>query len=567
MSFGDFAIAPSTTVTLCKGVPLSKGSEDTFLFSSASAQASKISSYGFATFSNLTYQRNTRNVVRVGMSMGTSGANSALRANYLIFNNTAFEGKNIYAFVDAIDYVNNNTIDITFTIDAMQTFMFDYELRQCYVEREHSATDNFGDNLVPEEFGSFENTIHHKDDYYRFTGPLNHKYDCVIYYIANKGVYKDTNPDHPHTWYDDPSEYSVAGRYANNVYIAATASIMPATTAANGIDVEIERIISLGGTIINIQMIPHEIIAATDGGTGIVKTGGQFLQNNSFVQNGETFYPRNKKLLSYPFCYLTVSNNSGEERQYRWEYFAGDGTHGNLRIAQFDMYGGYQPAPQCALVPLNYKGLAVNYGDAVQYNAFPSSAWSEDSFLNWQLRNGNSTDAATTANKVGTISSMVSSALAGAAVGSSAGPVGTIAGAGVGLMAPLITGGLNQQKIDAQLKDAQATPDKLGGTGSSAIVNEVIGNTGFTLYSMQLPNAIAKTIDDYFTMYGYATRRVKIPNISSRPRFNYVKTQGCTIYGDVPAEFEKEIQDKFNNGVRFWKPSATIGDYTSPNEP
>ena len=110
MPFGDFAIAPSTTVTLCKGVPLVKGSEDTLYFASAGAQASTISSFGFATFNQFTYQRNTRNVIRIGLPMGVSGGNSAIRANYCIFNNSAFEGKNIYCFVDSVDYVNNNTL-------------------------------------------------------------------------------------------------------------------------------------------------------------------------------------------------------------------------------------------------------------------------------------------------------------------------------------------------------------------------------------------------------------------------------------------------------------------------
>lgn len=562
MSFGDFAIAPSTTVTLCAGVPLAKGSEDTFYFASAAAQAAKIGSYAIATFSNLTYQRNTRNVIRVGLQM-QSGANCALKANYCVFNNTAFENKPIYAFVDAVDYVNNNTIDVTFTVDAMQTFMFDYELRQCYVEREHAVTDDFGDNLVPEEFGSFENIIHHKDDYYRFTGTLNHKYDCVIYFVANKGMYQD--PD-TQEWSEDPSRYSVAGRMANNVYIAGTAAIKAAGTAASGIDTTINDIIQHGGSIVSIQMIPHDIITATDGGTGIVKDGGQFLQNNSFVQDGETYYPKNKKLLSYPYSYLTVSNNSGQERQYRWEYFQGDGTHGNLRIAQFNMYGGYQPSPQCSLVPLNYKGMAINYGEAVPYDAFPSCAWSEDSYLSWKVRNSNSYDASVTSTVWSGMAGIVSGGLAGAAVGAM-GSMGAPGGAIIGAAGGILNTEMSMRKAEAQLKDVQATPDKLCGNASSVIVNEVIGNTGFTLYAMQLPNAIAKTIDDYFTMYGYATRRVKTPNISSRPYYNYVQTRGCTVYGSIPAEYAKEIQERYNNGVRFWKSNATIGDYSVNNSP
>lgn len=562
MAFGDFAITPSTTVTLCAGVPLVKGSEDTLYFGSAGAQASTIASYKIATFAECTYQRNTRNVIRVGMPMGTSGANSALRANYVIFNNTAFEGKNIYAFVNSVDYVNNNTIDIDFTIDPMQTFMFDYELKECYVEREHSSTDVFGDNLVPENFGSFDTVVHHKDDYYRFTGNgRNNKYACVIYFIANKGMYQD-----PSTleWMEDPSQYSVSGRYANNVYIGAGARIIAAGTPASGIDVEIEDIMQQGGSIVNIQMIPQSIIDATDSGDGIVKQGGQFLQNNSFISGSETYYPKNKKLLTYPFCYLTVSNNSGDERQYRWEYF-GNANAGGLRIAEFKMYGGYQPSPQCSLVPQDYKGIGNNYGEAVAYDAFPSSAWSEDSYLQWKLRNGNSYNTSMSNTVVSGITSVASGALAGAAVGAMGGGVGAIPGAMIGAMGGLISTGQKLESLTASMKDAQATPDKLCGNASSVIVNELIGNTGFTIYSMQIPNAVAKTIDDYFTMYGYATHRLKVPNRNVRPHWTYTKTQGCTVYGNIPSEFAREIQERYNNGVRFWNSAAEVGNYSLDN--
>lgn len=550
MAFGDFAIAPSTTVTLCAGVPLAKGSEDTILFGSAGEQAATIGSYSIGTFSNITYQRNTRDVIRVEIpAMRESGA-SVLRANYCIFNNSAFEGKNIYCFVDTVDYVNNNTADIHITIDAMQTFMFDYTLKQCYVEREHSVTDRVGDNLIPEDFGTLPTVIAEVSNDLLFKaqgGEL--KYQCCIYYIENSGVDTDGTID--------MTTYRVEGAVKNNVYTGC--NVKNEDAVSTDIDYRINTIIHNGGTIVGIQMIPLSVIRADSNG-GVIKSVS-FLKPSVIIDNNDPNYsyaPKNKKLMTYPYCYLTASNNLGEERQYRWEWFD------NLSEASFKWYGAYIPTPDTAIVPLNYKGQAECYGEKVSFNTFPTCTWSEDSFMQWWLRNGNAYNTSVFSNLVSGFTSAAGGAAVGAAVGSKAGLPGIIGGAVIGAGTSLIGTLTNNSKIEAGYKDQQAAPDKLSGSPSSAIVNEVIGNTGFTLYAMNIPLQLAKSIDDYFTMFGYATKRVKTPNINSRPVYNYVKTQGCTIYGRVPAPYALEIQERFNNGVRFWK-TTDVGNYGLDN--
>ena len=557
MAFGDFAIAPSTTITLCAGVPLAKGSEDTLYFGSASSQASTIGGYAIATFSDCTYQRNTRNVARVGMPMGVSGASSALRANYCIFNNSAFEGKPIYCFVDSVDYVNNNTIDVHFTVDAMQTFMFDYTLGQCFVEREHSETDQIGDNVVAEEFDSTDTVVHSRDEQFLFTETQYTKYSTVIYYIENTGYDVDAqgkpkiNSDGQLKY--DLNNYSVTGSVVNHVYVAASyAGIL---TTAQNINDKLIDIMQHGGTIVGIFEVPHDIVAA--GSQGWVNTG-QVLINTDFKDGDTTYTPKNAKLFTYPYNYITVTNNAGDEQQYRWERFATPGT------ASFSIVGGYQPSPECAIIPDQYEGVANNYGRMVFFNSFPTCAWSEDSFLSWRLRNGNSYDTSVRANAYNTVMGTISGGLAGAAVGKMGG-IGPIGGAITGGISGLMSGLQKNAELVAQKMDMAATPDKLAGNSSASVVNEVIGSTGFTIYRMNLAFEQAKTIDDYFTMYGYATKKVKTPNRDVRPHWTYTKTLGCTIYGNIPAEFATEIQARYNNGVRFWKSAVEVGNYSLDN--
>ena len=77
----------------------------------------------------------------------------------------------------------------------------------------------------------------------------------------------------------------------------------------------------------------------------------------------------------------------------------------------------------------------------------------------------------------------------------------------------------------------------------------------------------ARMIDDYFTVYGYAVKRLKIPNRDSRPHWNYVKTIGCTITGSIPSDDMQLICSIYDNGITFWKNGSEIGDYSLDNSP
>ena len=83
---------------------------------------------------------------------------------------------------------------------------------------------------------------------------------------------------------------------------------------------------------------------------------------------------------------------------------------------------------------------------------------------------------------------------------------------------------------------------------------------------MSVRAEVARTIDDFFTMFGYKVNRVKVPNITGRRNWNYVKTIGCYIDGDVPQTDMQEIKDMFNKGVTLWHNPSTFADYSQNND-
>ena len=57
-----------------------------------------------------------------------------LGCNYLRYKN---KDKWWYAFITSKDYINESLTSITFEIDVYQTFMFDVQLKESYISREH----------------------------------------------------------------------------------------------------------------------------------------------------------------------------------------------------------------------------------------------------------------------------------------------------------------------------------------------------------------------------------------------------------------------------------------------
>ena len=66
-------------------------------------------------------------------------------------------------------------------------------------------------------------------------------------------------------------------------------------------------------------------------------------------------------------------------------------------------------------------------------------------------------------------------------------------------------------------------------------------------------------------MFGYKINRVKVPNITGRRNWNFVKTINCNFDGDIPQNDMIIIKQIFDNGITLWHNPNTIFDYTQNN--
>ena len=83
---------------------------------------------------------------------------------------------------------------------------------------------------------------------------------------------------------------------------------------------------------------------------------------------------------------------------------------------------------------------------------------------------------------------------------------------------------------------------------------------------MSIRPEMARIIDNYFSMFGYRVNQVKVPNITGRRNWNYVKTIGCYIDADIPQDDLNEIKLMFDKGITLWHNPATFADYSQNND-
>ena len=135
--------------------------------------------------------------------------------------------------------------------------------------------------------------------------------------------------------------------------------------------------------------------------------------------------------------------------------------------------------------------------------------------------------------------------------------------------------------IATKLGDTAASPDPAYGSTNYSAIRSVNNLYGFKIYEQFPRIESAERIDNYFTLFGYAIKSIKIPNVKSqpkaylRPHWNYIKniytiilpiTEG-NITRYVGTDVEEELQAIYDKGITFWIHGEEVGNYTLNNSP
>lgn len=607
-------VAPDSDVRLLRGVPIDRDYNhtkyheiDANMAVNLENQYNSFNNFYHIDFDKQSYQRSGKNKIRIGVSI-----DRVYDMNYMIFKNKRHEKKYYYAFIDSISYVNENACEISYTLDVMQTWYFDYDLADCYVEREHALTDEIGDNVVDEKIDAGELIVIDKDSYlYTRSSALLPLFKLVILYVPNneksyiQSYFYDSQDDIFHFYL---TSCEVNGRYdtgtvINGIYSGCkyiTVDInVDSTTYINRTRMIIDQIVNkilgtdIGGRIVGMVQVPRQLWDAWATSPAGVGSATKTIDMTNYFRkvgvtgqpgSGEFYVPKNNKLYTYPYRSIVVSNNAGQTATYKWEYCSETPQTGFKKSATFNIDGTPITMPEIMCYPTNYRGIDKDYESGIVLNDFPIPSWSEDSFAQWWAQNKSAYISSIIASSVALVGSAVATAVTyGAAAPSTvAAATATASAIGIGTSAA----GNIASKL-GQYMTATNTPDQIGGQATISSLRTLQNRIGFYFYDMGISAERARIVDNYFTMYGYAIRQVKKPyvrwtknewnststnpeNLHLRQYYNYIKTGNCLVHATpglgLPAEDEEKIVKIYNNGITFWSNFNYFGDYSIPNE-
>ena len=520
-------IAPNSIIHILRGVPLDNSYQHTIHFNSTTEQASYFAGLKKYTLTEYSYIRKD-NVLRVGLL-----ADNLFDCNYIMFKNSAYGNRWFYAFITNIEYVNDNTAHITYELDVMQTWYFDYTVQESFVEREHSVTDAPGDNLIPDNLETGE----YVSDDFDGTNKMG------AYSIVVASTFDSTLDD-------------VAGGMYSGIYSGLYYNVFDANDYAS-VNSFINKAVNenKASGIVSVFMMPSAFVRKRGEGAATVDIS-KSKRTTGGIGNYKSV--KNNKLYTYPYNFLYVTNLNGSGAAFPYEYFQSDN-------CDFGLAGDMSCNPQIFLYPKKYKGVEANYNEKMVMEGFPQCSYNTDAFKAWLAQNA----LGTLFNVAGGAAAIGSASVASSIAGTSAATTAAIAAGSVSAGAAafpfaLVGGALMIANQLSSVVTHLTLPDQANNTqGNSAMV--AVGIKDFAFMHMHIRPEFAEIIDEYWNVYGYPCHRVKKPNISSRRHWNYVKTIGVNITGSIPANDMVKIKSVYDNGVTFWRNGSEVAHYELDN--
>lgn len=520
---------PTTTIYFFLGTGVTPQNQP--YFTSQGAKMAWYMAHTPITFEEYSYQRENRQYIKVNAK-----AADMRKYDMLAFRNDPAD-RWIICRVLEVEFVNPNTTRVTFETDSMQTFIEDIKFEMSWVEREMQDEDWVGaypnfNNLMPEgiEVGAMEETILENP-----TIDISEPGTSMVV----MSVYDANAEPNYNTKVEGPVKYGL------NTIIVDTAASMDSLLTLY------QEKGKLDG-IIGVWLVPKQFVNYSESTYTI-----------SQPTNIGSYTPKNAKVLSSEFCDITISNRQGVSVQLQPEFLFTRSGAGGSRNAVFTLCGGFLAGGGgIILYPNDYmKGTldantVKDYGVVLPLNI--QTAYIGDTFANWVAQNRG--------------------ALLMEGVQGILTAVGGVASIGVGLVtgnplsigsgAKTVAGSLyNGISTMTKLYDKSTHPAGAFGQVSAQSLMLRSQQFGFNILYRHPTVENAKAIDDFFSVFGYRTCRMKVPNVNTRPFWNYVKCNPGVVRGPFSSADNANIVAVLNAGVTFWNCASgvEIGDYSRDN--
>lgn len=571
-------VQPNSTIYLLAGVPVDKGYNYSLHFESAAVQEATMRRFIMSngTFTRQQYTRQEKGKLKVAVC-----SDDVINCNYIMFKNDGllntthrYKNKWFYAFAN-VEYLNENACIINFEIDDVQTWMFDYEFEECFVEREHAITDNVGDNLQPEPIDTGELVVTRKYES-SFNAQTEYMLGAII---TNKPL---NTPEHPDKIYIKSEDYFLAQPFSFDVFPTFSPTVYEDTSAyaadtssgiSNGLYIysglvldnkswtdffksrtNVYNIYNAEGTNTNIPTpsITPPILTLGLLINAIVDnqiTGANFSDDLNLSENNIVAcyqYPAGFNLKSaesaaisegfkkgialftnqigggntpfnpYSTSY-TPKNNKLKTAPFAKMYVTTEaGSSGEYRFEFFDKTNN-EPV-------ITWNKISTYFGQPSACFVPTHYKGKERDYDNAVITSpyptpiyaGNAFQAWWQGNKnsfiLGTITNALSMGLAGAMSFSAVGSSGKHTGIGAGIGNVLHGAGAIGGSIGT-LADKSNIPPNTYYQAQNEALNVGTNRIKFIIYFLCVTPEYARKIDGFFTKYGYATNELKVPNL------------------------------------------------------
>lgn len=572
-------IFPDSSIILCS-VPnaLSADYNNVIAFKTETERYNYFSSKAIKILEKYSIVRKNESVIRV-----EGDYSEYMNVNYMVFTNSNFYNKHFYAFIDSVNYVAPNTTEIHFILDVMSTWFFtDCELMNCIVEREHVEDDRpyYVANTVPEGIDIGEYICYEAIDYKNFLGD---KY--VMLELSQKMPTEIT--DTPE-WTEavnneyikvlEPGVYN--GLYKANysyafLYIDATLNtVIPSAMdyfARSGLLDMVEALYITYENFFNKSNEMVDIEVSLDKPLTI-----------------NTYTPRNKKLLMYPYNYLELSA-SGQTQDIKYELVS-------TRDVKLKISGYMEPGSPIYMSVDKYQNFDLSYDIGVSTPGLPLLQYTKKEALNnyqlsqnsransmaYELMGGalntiggvlgagnalnysnfsNTSDVINLSKAANAFNYQITGVNQMSTLGGIGGVAKAAGQAGVGLI-------MNVERVYDTYK--AAAQDTLRRPANTSYVNAIPN----LLYTHNRPAPLVKRmtlwlpylqkLDAFFDRFGYKVLTFKTPNINSRKSWNYLKLIECDLESSINQEYVEAIKKILQNGITFWH-TTDVGNYSLDN--
>lgn len=539
-------VVPNSTVVLLKNISLTPTYENTVDYDNATEQYNDMYAHKLGQWDRCTYvgKNKQQGTIRLESTQGLL----MQQATYMMFKNTSYEDKWFYAFVTDVTWVNNVTWEVSFILDVMQTYYFDFTYEKCLIERQHVTDDSIGANLIEENLEIGEYVVEGATNIDEF----QNTHTCVATTLNQGGSQWDPEST------DYPTSVIDGVNYGCKIYKFLTKKEFGKFIKQANDD-------GVTDQIIDIYEVPDFATGDDVSQTGSLEISVTHSISKSidkpYANFANQYVPKNNKLYTYPYKYLKATNHTGNIANYRYENFSDNDCN-------FEVHCTITPNPEGYIYPNNYLNFANAVDEGVSINDFPKGGYVSDQYKAWLAQSANSRTlqmlgigASAVVGVAGLMTGAGGMMLASATTMTTA--QATAFGAGV---AGLASSFKQASNMYAQKKDRIVNSQQATGNKSNAVVHEMNYHY-IALYRMCIKPYFAKKIDDYFTKYGYAINELGYPNPKARPHFTFIKTVGCDVKASLPSQLVEQINSIHDNGITFWKNLDSIGDYSLDNRP